>query len=52
VFRCHNNKPVRQQVVTGLRNDNEIVIRQGVEEGDLVYLTIPENPDELPLHTL
>jgi HlyD family secretion protein len=52
VYRCQNNKPVRQQVITGLRNDNEIVIREGVEEGDLVYLTIPENADELPLNTL
>ncbi len=52
VYRCHNNRPVRQQVITGMRNDNEIVIRQGLEEADLVYLTIPEKADELPLHTL
>lgn len=52
VYRCHNNRPVRQQVITGMRNDNEIIIRQGLEAGDLVYLTIPEKADELPLHTL
>ncbi|MDR4988078.1 MAG: efflux RND transporter periplasmic adaptor subunit [Bacteroidales bacterium] len=52
VFRCHNNRPVRQQVVTGMRNENEIIIRNGLEEGDLIYLTIPPNADELSLHLL
>ena len=52
VFRCHNNRPIKQQVVTGMRNDNEIIIRQGLEKDDLVYLTVPANADELPLHTL
>ncbi len=52
VFRCQNNRPVRQQVVTGLRNDNEIIIREGLKEGDLVYLTVPADGDLLTLYTL
>ncbi len=52
VFRDLNNRPVRQQVVTGLRNDNEIIIRQGLKQEDMIYLTIPQNADELPLQPL
>ena len=52
VFRHLGNRTVRQQVVTGMRNENEIVIRQGLEEGDLVYLTVPQNADELPMQNL
>ncbi len=52
VFRHLGNRTVRQQVVTCMRNENEIVIRQGLEEGDLVYLTVPQNADELPMQNL
>ncbi len=39
----------RQQVITGMRNDNEIVIREGLGEGDMVHLTVPPNADDIPL---
>ncbi len=52
VFRHLGNRTIRQQVVTGLRNENEIIIRQGLEEGDMVYLTVPQNADELPMQNL
>jgi multidrug efflux pump subunit AcrA (membrane-fusion protein) len=49
VFKDQQNRIVRQQVSTGLRNDNEIIIHEGLKEGEMVYLTIPADPDELRL---
>ena len=34
---------VRQEVAVGLTNANEAIIEQGLEEGDRVYLSIPES---------
>ncbi len=52
VFRDINNRPARQQVITGMRNENEIIIRQGLTKGDMIYLTVPQNADDLPLQPL
>jgi len=52
VFKDHQNRIIRQQVRTGLRNDNQIIIREGLEEGEMVYLNIPGDPDEFRLATL
>ncbi|MFO7874795.1 MAG: efflux RND transporter periplasmic adaptor subunit [Bacteroidales bacterium] len=52
VFKEKNNRPVRQEVITGMRNDNEIVIRRGLEEGEMIYLTVPPDAGELSLITL
>lgn len=35
----------RKQVILGVNNDNEIIIRAGLEEGDQVYLLPPENAE-------
>lgn len=35
----------RKQVIVGVNNDNEIIIRAGLEEGDQVYLIPPENAE-------
>ena len=47
VFRQAHNRIVRQQVVTGKRNENQIVIKEGLDEGDIVLLTIPREPESL-----
>jgi HlyD family secretion protein len=39
----------RQIVVLGGSNDNHVVVEQGLEENDRVYLTVPENPDRYRL---
>ena len=39
----------RQVVVLGESNENEVIIEQGVEEGDQLYLSIPEEPEEFKL---
>ncbi len=41
---------VKQIVVVGESNENEIIIEQGLEEEDKVFLTIPENPEKYKTH--
>jgi len=42
----------RQQVLVGKTNADEAVIEQGVEEGDELYLSIPNNVEDSPLALL
>ncbi|MFO7998855.1 MAG: efflux RND transporter periplasmic adaptor subunit [Bacteroidales bacterium] len=49
VVRQHQNRMVRQEVVTGMRNENQIIVREGLNEGDKVCLTIPVSPEEMRL---
>ncbi len=49
VYLQSGNRVVKKQVNVGIRNENQIIILEGLEEGDMVLLTIPENPDELRL---
>jgi hypothetical protein len=39
----------RQQVKAGKANANEIVITEGLEEGDQVYLSIPQQGKDRPV---
>ncbi|KAF0203047.1 MAG: efflux transporter rnd family mfp [Bacteroidetes bacterium] len=34
---------VRQQIKTGVSNENQIIVKEGLKEGDEVYLSPPEN---------
>lgn len=52
VFMDKGMKVIRQQVVTGISNENEIVVEQGLAAGDQVYLSIPDNPEKLSLYYL
>ncbi len=49
VYRDVGPRVQRQQVLAGMRNDNEIVIKNGLEEGDRVHLTVPPNGEDLPI---
>lgn len=49
VYLQSGNRLVKKQVNVGIRNENQIIIHDGLEQGDLVLLTIPEKPDELRL---
>jgi HlyD family secretion protein len=49
VFMDKGMKVIRQQVTTGISNENSIVIEKGLAPGDQVYLSIPENPEDLSL---
>ena len=43
---------IRQEVITGTKNENEVIIEKGVEEDDLLYLSVPGNAEELELKGL
>ncbi len=49
VFRCTGSRSQRQQVITGMRNENEIIIREGLTDSDMILLNVPPNADDLPL---
>ena len=44
VYKRSGGKTVRQQIETGALNDDEIVVRRGLDEGDEVLLSIPSDP--------
>ncbi|HSG68700.1 MAG TPA: efflux RND transporter periplasmic adaptor subunit, partial [Bacteroidales bacterium] len=48
VFQGHS----KQQVILGKANENEIIIRAGLEEGDEVYLVPPEGASNFSLNPL
>ncbi len=43
------NGVVKQVVDLGDQNENHYLVRSGVEEGDVLLLTEPEDPDSLPV---
>lgn len=43
---------VRQQIKTGVSNENQIIVKEGLKEGDEVYLSPPENAINWKLSTL
>lgn len=49
VFKKTANKIVKQEVITGETNDNEVIIEHGLQEGDEVLLIIPDDAHELKL---
>lgn len=49
VYKEKDGKLVRQEVITGLSNDNQIIIEHGLEENDVVWLAPPPDTSELPM---
>ena len=52
VFKRDGARVTKQQVETGLANENEIVIAKGLEKDDRVMLTAPADKDKLEMKTL
>jgi RND family efflux transporter MFP subunit len=52
VFKRDGARVTKQQVETGLANENEIVIAKGLEKGDRVMLTPPADKDRMEMKTL
>lgn len=52
VYKKDGGSAVRQQVIVGLSNDNEIIIRAGLGEEDEVLLVPPEKSEELTMEAL
>ncbi len=44
----YSSDGTRQVVITGDSNENFVIVEQGLEDGDLVYLDEPEDPDLFP----
>ncbi|MFC2100774.1 efflux RND transporter periplasmic adaptor subunit [Bacteroidota bacterium] len=51
VFK-HNGKAIKQEVKVDKSNENEIIILEGLEEGDEVLLNTPENANDLKIRML
>ncbi len=45
----YERRGTRQVVVLGESNENAVIVEQGVEEGDQLYLSVPEDPETFRL---
>lgn len=52
VYKKDGSTVIKQQIVAGLSNDNEIIIQAGISPGDEVYLVPPEKAEKLTLERL
>jgi hypothetical protein len=52
VYRQAGGGAVKQEVVTGAMNDDEVVILRGLQDDDRVLLTPPKDHEQLALHRL
>jgi multidrug efflux pump subunit AcrA (membrane-fusion protein) len=52
VFKREGSKVVKQEVLTGAMNDNEIVITKGLAKDDRVMLAVPANAAQLAFQAL
>jgi hypothetical protein len=52
VYKKDGGSVVRQQVIVGESNENEIIVREGLQENDQVILVPPEKADKLKMALL
>ena len=52
VYKKEGGRTVRQEVMLGSSNDEEVIIAFGLSEGDQVYLVAPEGGQDLPFATI
>lgn len=52
VYRKDGGAIYKQVVKTGVANENRVVIQQGLEQGEQVLISVPENPQELETRNL
>ena len=45
----YTKKGSKQIVVLGEENENNVVVEQGIEDGTMIYLSTPENPEKFKL---
>ena len=48
VYKAEGNQLIRQEVITGSANANEMIIHHGLEEGDVIYLSPPQESLSAP----
>lgn len=51
-YKKNGNTVYKQQIKTGQRNENEIVVVEGLTENDDILLNAPENKDKLDIELL
>lgn len=49
VFKKDGGRIAKQQVIIGQSNENEVIIKTGIEPDDELYLNQPENADKMKL---
>ena len=47
VFKIQNGTTVKQEVISGETNDNEVIIEHGLAAGEEILLTPPDSPGKL-----
>jgi len=52
VYTDRGRSIVKQQVITGESNENEIIILKGLKPDDFVYLNVPENSDDMKINLI
>lgn len=48
VFKKKDGRTIKQEVITGESNDDEIIVEYGLEQGEEVFLTEPKDAAKLP----
>ncbi len=49
VFKKTEKGIVKQEIITDVANDENVVIKYGLKKGEALYLTIPDDADKLPI---
>lgn len=52
VYKKDGPGVIKQEVSLGLINENEAIIKEGLTKDDKIYLSIPENPDDIQVARL
>jgi hypothetical protein len=52
VYTDRGRSIIKQQIFTGESNENEIIVIEGLKPDDQVYLTVPENSDDLKIRRI
>ncbi|MDZ4683331.1 MAG: efflux RND transporter periplasmic adaptor subunit [Saprospiraceae bacterium] len=52
VYKEQNGRIIRQEVITGISNSDEIIIEHGLSEGEKIYLSLPANGADAPFEPI
>ena len=52
IFKKSGLETVKQEVVLGKANANEVIVKEGVDPGEKIYLIAPEDMDEKDVRLL
>ncbi len=52
VYRMNGLSKYKQQVIVGASNENSVIIKKGVSEGDMVLMSVPEDAEKLELRSI